>query len=61
MEITPIKNDNYSNWLQEIKQQVRQAAMRVSMAANTELLSFYWNLGKSISQKCNPKIGEARL
>ena len=42
---------DYQNWLNTIKQQVQSARLRVSLAANRELIQFYWELGAQIAQK----------
>jgi hypothetical protein len=37
---------DYSNWLKEVKERIKIARIKVALAANSELLSFYWDLGK---------------
>lgn len=46
-----ILNSEYKNWLHEIKQHIREARIKVALAANAELIKFYFELGKSISEK----------
>ncbi len=41
---------NYKNWLEEIKNQVRTAQIKVAIAANKELILFYWDLGQNIAE-----------
>lgn len=41
----------YKDWLNEIKQTIRVSRMKVALAANAELILFYWNLGQDIAQK----------
>ena len=43
--------NNYKNWLATIKDKVRTAQIKVGIAANKELISFYWDLGKNISEE----------
>lgn len=43
----------YKQWLITIKENVRQTQLKASIAANSELINFYWNLGKSITDKQN--------
>ncbi len=38
----------YSLWLKNIKSRYRQAQIKVALKVNTELLQFYWQLGKDI-------------
>lgn len=47
-----LKQDKqYINWLKEIKTKVRSAQIRSALAANSELIRFYWDLGKMITEK----------
>ena len=41
---------NYTDWLKEVKDRIRVARLKVALAANEELISFYWDLGKMISE-----------
>jgi predicted nuclease of restriction endonuclease-like (RecB) superfamily len=41
---------NYPDWLKEIKDRIRVARVKVALAANEELISFYWDLGNMISE-----------
>jgi len=41
----------YQAWLKTIKQRVVSARLRVALAANSELILFYWELGAMIAQK----------
>ncbi len=48
-----IRNNNhksYNYWLKEVKDRIRTAHIKVALAANSELLSFYWDLGKMITE-----------
>lgn len=38
----------YKAWLNDVKDRIRTARIKVSLAANSELISFYWDLGKMI-------------
>lgn len=42
---------DYQDWLNGIKQRVVSARLRVALAANRELIRFYWELGAQIAQK----------
>lgn len=44
---------NYSNWLAEVKAQLRSVQSKAVLAVNSVLIEFYWNLGKSIAEKEN--------
>jgi len=41
----------YQDWLNTIKQRVVSARLRVALAANRELIVFYWELGAQIAEK----------
>jgi predicted nuclease of restriction endonuclease-like (RecB) superfamily len=45
-----LNNLPYSHWLKEVKERVRQARIKVALAANSELLFFYWDLGKMMDE-----------
>ena len=40
----------YADWLKEVKERIKKARVQVALAANHELISFYWDLGKMISE-----------
>lgn len=49
--MSEIFSTEYLAWLREIKAKIHSARIRITLAANTELLQFYWDLGASISHK----------
>ncbi len=44
-------NTDYKIWINELKNQVRSVQIKASIAVNSELIKFYWELGKMISEK----------
>ncbi len=44
---------DYKNWLTELKSKVRSTQIKASLAVNRELILFYWEIGKQISEKEN--------
>ncbi len=44
-------NHKYINWLREIKEKVRFVQIKAALKVNTELLTFYWELGGDIVEK----------
>ncbi len=38
----------YASWLKDVKLRYRQAQVKAAIKVNTELLQFYWQLGKDI-------------
>jgi predicted nuclease of restriction endonuclease-like (RecB) superfamily len=45
------KNEDYLNWIESVKQKVRSTQIRAALAANNELIAFYWDLGKMLHEK----------
>ena len=41
----------YKDWLNELKSKVRSAQLKTSVAINSAMISFYWELGKMVSEK----------
>lgn len=41
-----INDLTYVDWLKNVKERIRLARVKVALAANSELLDFYWDLGK---------------
>lgn len=48
-----VVNDDFLNWLKPIKQHIRQAQIKASLAVNKELIGLYWYLGKEIVEQQN--------
>ena len=46
-------DNEYKNWLSEIKGKVRSSQIKAAIAVNSALINFYWELGKMISEKEN--------
>ena len=51
MAMNRIIEADYSTWVAELKSKIQFAQLKAISAVNRELLSLYWDLGKSISQK----------
>ena len=49
--ISLLTNADYVAWLQQIKQRISRARVGVALAANRELIRFYWDLGGMIAVK----------
>jgi len=43
-----LKNNDYKVWLADIKSRIRNVQIKAALKVNTELLSFYWELGADI-------------
>ena len=42
---------NYSEFLKEIKERIQTAQVRASLAVNRELVTLYWEIGRSIVER----------
>jgi predicted nuclease of restriction endonuclease-like (RecB) superfamily len=45
------KNKDYVEWINNLKKRFRQVQLKAAVKINNELLNFYWELGKEITQK----------
>lgn len=46
----------YATWIADVKQRVRSAQMRASLAVNHELVALYWSIGRDILDR-QEKLG----
>ena len=46
-----IKDKDYLTWITELKKKVRSSQIKAAIAVNKELILFYWDLGKMLSEK----------
>ena len=46
-------DENYKIWLKSLKEKIRSAQIKASIAVNEEMLLLYWDIGKSIFEKQN--------
>lgn len=46
-------NQDYKKWIAELKQKVYSTQIKSSIAVNSALIEFYWDLGKMITEKEN--------
>lgn len=44
-------DNEYKNWISELKLKVRSAQIKAAIAVNKELILFYWDLGNMLSDK----------
>ena len=44
-------NSDYVSWFKDIKSKVYRLQIKASIAVNVELISFYWELGREITEK----------
>ncbi len=48
-----MSNEDYRQWLIELKGKIRSAQIKAALAVNQQLILLYWELGKTIAQKEN--------
>jgi hypothetical protein len=48
-------DNEYKNWIKEIKAKIRTTQLRAAVAINSSLIEFYWDLGKMIAE--NRRLG----
>ncbi len=53
MKIQNTSSSEYLSWIKELKSKIQSAQLKAAVSVNKELLSLYWDLGKSISSKIN--------
>lgn len=51
METLNQTDQQYKDWLIELKSKIRSTQIKASLAVNVTLVGFYWELGKMISEK----------
>lgn len=44
-------DQNYKHFLSDIKERLQKAQIRAALAANSELIQFYWELGNDLIEK----------
>ena len=44
-------DNEYRNWLSEIKNKIKNSQIKATVSVNTELIKLYWNLGLQIVEK----------
>jgi hypothetical protein len=51
MKIEQANNSEYLSWITELKSKIQSTQLKAAISVNKELLSLYWEIGKSISLK----------
>ena len=41
----------YRRWITEISEEYKRSQIKAAKKVNSEMLKFYWNLGKEITEK----------
>jgi predicted nuclease of restriction endonuclease-like (RecB) superfamily len=53
MMTLPSVPDGYPAWLADLKDRIREARLRASLAVNAELIGLYWRIGRDILERQN--------
>ncbi|HBB32664.1 MAG TPA: DUF1016 domain-containing protein [Cyanobacteria bacterium UBA8803] len=48
---TSLLPDNYEDFLRDLKERIRTAQVRAALAVNQELITLYWQIGRSILER----------
>ena len=48
---TSLLPDNYDDFLRDLKERIRTAQVRAALAVNRELITLYWQIGRSILER----------
>jgi hypothetical protein len=51
MKLKKTDNPEYIDWIKDLKSKTQTAQLKAAVSVNKELLSLYWEIGKSISIK----------
>lgn len=46
-----INNSDFNFWIEDIKSKIRSSQIKAALSINKELISLYWQIGKSINDK----------
>ena len=46
-----MKHSEYRQWLSDLKQQIKVIQIKAAISVNSQLIMFYWDLGKQITEK----------
>ena len=46
-----VKNTDYRNWIGELKTQIQRSQIKAALSVNSQLIMFYWDLGRQIVEK----------
>ena len=51
MALPSATDQSYQSWLTDLKERVKRAQLKATLAVNAELIGLYWHIGKSILDK----------
>jgi hypothetical protein len=51
MDLELKTNQDYKNWLCRLKNQFRKTQLKAAITVNSDMLRFYWSLGRDIVHK----------
>ena len=48
-DVSEFKADNYASWIESLSARYRQSQIKAAVAVNTEMLKFYFGLGRDLT------------
>ncbi len=51
MELTKNIDKEYLEWIAELRKRYRQSHIKAAVKVNSEMLKFYWSIGKDITDR----------
>ena len=53
-----LRDKDYAKWLKDLKKKFRETQIKAAVKVNSELLKFYWDLGREIVKNKEKQKGE---
>jgi len=50
-EVEKTSNNEYTEWLVDLKKQIKHSQVRTALSVNSQLIFLYWDLGRQIVEK----------
>lgn len=54
---TVIRDSDYKVWISELKKRFKSSQIKAAVKVNSELIRFYWSLGRDIVRQFTPNLG----
>jgi hypothetical protein len=55
-----INLSEYSDWLHNLKQQIKTGQVKAALSVNSQMIMLYWDLGRQIAEKQGKAVTEHR-
>jgi len=57
----PHLTSSYKTLLKEVKLRIKSSQLKAAVSVNRELISLYWEIGRSIQEKQEAEVGDLKL